>query len=108
MIWFTARMALSSAYLLLEPQPPMNSPTISSEKTGDMLAVDLPEHRIDGAHDRHHVGDLVAGDDVRQHGQVAEGGAAPLQAVRLGPAVGHQVAAELAARALHPRVALAL
>jgi hypothetical protein len=33
MIWFTARMALSSAYLLLEPQPPMNSPTISRAET---------------------------------------------------------------------------
>jgi hypothetical protein len=29
MIWFTARIAEISAYLLFEPQPPMNSPTIS-------------------------------------------------------------------------------
>ena len=33
MIWFTARMALSSAYLLFDPQPPMNRPTISSDDT---------------------------------------------------------------------------
>jgi len=33
MIWFTARMALSSAYLLLEPQPPNEQPTISSADT---------------------------------------------------------------------------
>ena len=33
MIWFTARMAESSAYLLLLPQPPMNRPTISSDET---------------------------------------------------------------------------
>jgi hypothetical protein len=33
MIWFTARMALSRAYLLFEPQPPMNRPTISSDDT---------------------------------------------------------------------------
>jgi hypothetical protein len=32
MIWFTARMTDSSAYLLLDPQPAMNSPTISSEE----------------------------------------------------------------------------
>ena len=33
MIWFTARIAESSAYLLCEPQPPMNRPTISSDDT---------------------------------------------------------------------------
>src|SRR5204862_138008 len=33
MIWLTARIADSSAYLLLDPQPPMKSPTISSEET---------------------------------------------------------------------------
>ena len=33
MIWFTARIAESSAYLLLEPQPPMKSPTISMAET---------------------------------------------------------------------------
>src|SRR4029453_12858416 len=33
MIWFTARIADSSAYLLFEPQPAMNSPTISMADT---------------------------------------------------------------------------
>ena len=33
MIWLTARIADSSAYLLFDPQPPMKSPTISSEET---------------------------------------------------------------------------
>ena len=33
MIWFTARMADSSAYLLFEPQPAMNRPTISIDDT---------------------------------------------------------------------------
>ena len=33
MIWFTARIAESRAYLLFEPQPPMNSPTISMAET---------------------------------------------------------------------------
>ena len=33
MIWFTARIAESSAYLLLDPQPAMNSPTISMAET---------------------------------------------------------------------------
>jgi hypothetical protein len=32
MIWLTARIAERSAYLLLEPQPPMNRPTISSDE----------------------------------------------------------------------------
>ena len=40
--------------------------------------------------------------------RLREGGAPPLQAVRLRPAVGDQVAAELAAGAFHPRVAFAL
>src|SRR5688572_31020282 len=31
--WFTARIADSSAYLLLEPQPAMNRPTISMAET---------------------------------------------------------------------------
>ena len=33
MIWLTARIAESSAYLLFEPQPPMNRPTISIDET---------------------------------------------------------------------------
>ena len=33
MIWLTARIAESSAYLLFEPQPAMNRPTISSDET---------------------------------------------------------------------------
>ena len=33
MIWFTARIAEISAYLLFEPQPPMNRPTISIAET---------------------------------------------------------------------------
>ena len=33
MIWFTARMAERSAYLLFEPHPHMKSPTTSSEET---------------------------------------------------------------------------
>jgi hypothetical protein len=33
MIWFTARITDSSAYLLFEPQPAMKSPTISSDET---------------------------------------------------------------------------
>src|SRR2546422_1010569 len=33
MIWFTARMAESNAYLLFDPQPPMKRPTISSAET---------------------------------------------------------------------------
>ena len=41
-------------------------------------------------------------------GEIAERGAAPLEAVGLGAAVGDQVAADLAARAFHPRVAFAL
>ena len=33
MIWFTARIAESIAYLLFEPQPAMNRPTISIADT---------------------------------------------------------------------------
>ncbi len=33
MIWLTARIAESSAYLLFEPQPAMNKPTISIDDT---------------------------------------------------------------------------
>ena len=33
MIWFTARITESSAYLLFDPQPPMKSPTISMADT---------------------------------------------------------------------------
>src|SRR4026209_1611573 len=33
MIWFTARIAEISAYLLLEPHPPMKRPTISIADT---------------------------------------------------------------------------
>ncbi len=33
MIWLTARIAESSAYLLFDPQPPMKSPMISSDET---------------------------------------------------------------------------
>ena len=33
MTWLTARIAESSAYLLFEPQPAMNRPTISIEET---------------------------------------------------------------------------
>src|SRR5439155_15033968 len=40
--------------------------------------------------------------------QVREGRAPPLQPIRLWPAVAHDVAADLAARALDARVALAL
>ena len=35
MIWLTARITDSSAYLLLEPQPAMNSPTISIDGHGE-------------------------------------------------------------------------
>src|SRR5438067_10837827 len=70
--------------------------------------VDLAEDGIDGAHDGHDVGHLVTGDDVGQDREVRERGAAPLQAVRLGAAVGDDVAAELPARPFHARVALAL
>src|SRR3989442_14170600 len=33
MIWLTARIADSSAYLLFDPQPPMKRPTIPSDET---------------------------------------------------------------------------
>src|SRR2546430_17107744 len=72
------------------------------------LAVDLAEHGIDGAHDGDDVGDLVAGDDVREDGQVGERGSAPLHPVGLGAAVGDEIAADLAAGALDARVGLAL
>src|SRR5438309_1890047 len=71
-------------------------------------SVDLAEHRVDGAHDRDDVRHLVAGDDVRQHREVREGGAPPLEAIGLRAAVADEVAADLAARAFHPRVAFAL
>src|SRR5262245_34755326 len=73
-----------------------------------ILAVHLAEHGIDRTHDRHHVRYLVPGHDVGQDGQVRKGRPPPLHAVRLRPAVAHDVAADLAPRALHPRVALAL
>src|SRR5678816_1536393 len=67
---------------------------------GRRSPVDLAEDGVDGTHDGHHVGDLAPRDDVRQHGQIGEGGAAPLHAVGLGPAIAHDVAADLAPRAL--------
>src|SRR5882672_3230778 len=70
--------------------------------------VDLAEDGVDRTHDGDDVGDLVARDDVWQEGQVRERGTAPLHAVRLGRAVGDQVAADLAARALDAGVRLAL
>src|SRR5690349_19294885 len=60
---------------------------------------------IDGAHDGHDVGDLHAGQDVRQHREVGERSAAPLEPVGLRPAVGDELTADLAARALDASVA---
>src|SRR5688572_24766423 len=71
-------------------------------------SIDLAEDGIDGAHDGHDVRHLVAGHDVRQDREVRERGAAPFHAVRLGAAVGNQVTAHLAARALHAHVRLPL
>ena len=62
-------------------------------------SVDLAEDWVDRAHDRHDVGHLVPGHDVRQDREVREGRAPPFQAIRLGPAVADDVAADLAARA---------
>src|SRR5262245_17644563 len=70
--------------------------------------VDLPEHRVHRAHDRDDVGHLVPRNDVGQHGQVRERCASPLHPVRLRAAVGDQVAPDLTARALDPRIRLAL
>src|SRR5580765_8981655 len=75
---------------------------------GDRSTVDFPEYRIDRAHDRHDVGYLVPGHDVRQDREVREGRAPPFQPIRLGSAVADDVASDLAARAFDPRVALAL
>src|SRR5574341_2536677 len=70
--------------------------------------IHLTEHRVDRAHDGDDVGDLVAGNDVREHREVRERRATPLQAVGLGPPVADEVAADLAARPLDPRVPLTL
>src|SRR6266511_1059572 len=70
-------------------------------------SVDFAEHGVHRAHDRDDVRNLVAGNDVRQDGKVREGGAPPLHAVWLRAAVAHDVAADLATRPLHARVALA-
>src|SRR4026207_104486 len=87
--------------------PTTNASSASQAMTG-MLAVDLAEDGIDGAHDRDHVGHPAADQDVREHREVGEGGTAPLHAVGLGPPVGDEVAAHLAARPFHARVALSL
>src|SRR5262249_52055250 len=51
---------------------------------------------------------VVAGREAAQRGGFRERGAPPLQPVGLGPTVADQVAADLTARALDARVALAL
>src|SRR5689334_8358278 len=71
-------------------------------------SVDFTKDGIDGAHDGHDVGDLHAGQDVREHREVGERSAAPLEPVGLRPAVGDEITADLAARALDAPVALAL
>src|SRR4051812_17522002 len=70
--------------------------------------IHLSKHGIHRPHDRHDISDLMARDDVRQHCEVREGGAAPLHAVRLGAAVRDHVAADFAARSLDARIGLAL
>src|SRR5262249_49417249 len=80
---------------------------ITGPSTGSS-SIALAEHRVDRAHDRDHVRHLAADQDVRQDREIGEGGPAPLHAVGLGAAVGHEVAAHLAARALDARVGLAL
>src|SRR6266513_335097 len=72
------------------------------------LPINLAEDGIHRAHDRDDIRHLVARDDVRQHGEVREGRAAPLHPVGLGAAVADDVAADLAARPLDTRVPLAL
>src|SRR5206468_3347459 len=85
---------------------PLKETRTGSDRPGS--SVDFPEHRVDGAHDRDDVRDLVAGDDVRQHGEVREGGAPPLEAIGFRAPVADDVAADLATRPFHARVALAL
>src|SRR5438094_10514156 len=71
-------------------------------------SIHLAKDGIDRAHDRDDVGDLVAGNDVRQDREVRERRAAPLHAVRLRGAVADHVAAHLAARPFDASVGLAL
>src|SRR6185295_19116244 len=87
--------------------PTMNASSAAQTMTG-MLAVDLAEDGIDRAHDRDHIGHPAADQDVGEHREVGERGAAPFHAVGLGAPVGDEVAAHLPARSLHACVALAL
>src|SRR6266478_2761795 len=87
---------------LRQMRPGSASPV--SSLAGRWSPVDLAEDRVDRAHDRHDVGDLVSGHDVRQHREIRERRASPFQSVRLGPAVAHDVAPDLAARAFDARV----
>src|SRR2546429_9906719 len=62
------------------------------------LPINLAEDGIHRAHDRDDIRHLVARDDVRQHGEVREGRAAPLHPVWLGAAVADDVATAPAPR----------
>src|SRR6266581_4921056 len=100
MIWFTARIAERSAYLLFEPQPPMKRPTISSEETArkkrtPMLRSATPRSGANG---------IVA--KISRHGVLLED---QLETVgeRLEPAVRPADVIGPDAR-LHPRRELAL
>src|SRR5262249_601262 len=74
---------------------------------GSGSSVYFSEDGVDGAHDRDHVGDLVAGHDMREDGKVGERRAPPLQTVRFRPALPDAVPPALAPGAFDPGVALA-
>src|SRR6188474_675160 len=68
--------------------------------------VDLAKHRINRAHDRDDVSHLMARNDMRQHGEIGERGAAPLHSIRFGASIRDQVATDFATRPLDAGVGL--
>src|SRR6266498_52922 len=78
------------------PPHPTLSPSRGRGNRRKASSVHFSEHGVDGAHDGDDGGDLAADEDVRQDGEVGEGGAAPLHPVGLRAAVGEEVAAHLA------------